>query len=229
MSTPITTLQACAAEEARITGEIDNTSRKLGSLRTSLPELEARFARARAAYNADVANGRKAVFPTVERNAITQVEAEIGSLDASITKLRDELTAARKETKQAEGKARDAREMAELVELCDALEPALIVNDRLKAEHDQGGTMHRSNALPWLDRALIDGLRSFAKAQIAPPERKPLPRDSANVIFNKTFPGSHHGSALGSLCSYRENEVANFPRRIVDALVKAEYATEVAP
>jgi hypothetical protein len=228
-STPTqTTPSACVADEVRIAEAITNTSRRRDVLAVTLPELSSKFQSARNAYEANVQHNLKAVFPRAEREAIGAAEAEIASLDAVLIELRAKLDQARRSTKLAEMKALEARELADLAALCKALEPALAINDRLKREHDQAGSMHRSLALPWLDQALIDGLRTFAvKGQNQPASARKLPRGHSNVIFTKNFPGSFLGTELGPLCSYVADEVANFPRRIVDVLVKAGYATEV--
>jgi hypothetical protein len=220
MSTP-TTLSALVAEENKIAEAISNTERKLGSLRATMPDLESKFEQKRDAFNADAAAGRKAVYPAESQTAVKSCEDEITSLDGSLTKLRAELNAARKATKAAEAKEREAGEYADLIALCDTLEPALVCNDKLKLAHDTAGAMHRSLALPWLDRTMLDGLRAYAKLQIAPPAPKPLPSTHVRVRFVKSWPGSQMSASIGATAAYSAGELAGLPRRTATALEAA--------
>lgn len=220
MSTP-NTLSARIAEETKIAEAVTNTERRLDSLRTTLPELESKFEHKREAFNADTAAGRKAVYPAESQAAVKSCEDEITSLDGSLTKLRADLNAARKATKATEAKERQAAEYADLIALCDALEPALIHNDKLKLAHDTAGAMHRSLALPWFDRTMLDGLRAYAKAQITPAAPKPLPSTHVRVRFLKSWPGSLHSSSIGVTAPYSVGEICGLPRRTAAALEAA--------
>jgi multidrug efflux pump subunit AcrA (membrane-fusion protein) len=220
MSTP-TTLSALVAEENKIAEAITNTEKTLRSLSATMPQLEGKFAQERDAYNADTAAGHKALYPAESKGAISACKDEITTLDAALVKLRAEQDAARKATKRAEDKEREAREYADLIELCKALEPALVINNRLKVAHETAGSMHRPLALPWLDQVLLDSLGAYATAGVTPPAPRPLPKTHVLCKFLKSWPGSQMSSSIGATAAYSKGEIAGLPRRTAVSLEAA--------
>jgi hypothetical protein len=221
MSELITNLSAFVAEEAMIASAISNTEREVKPLRAELVELESRYERDRDQFNHDVAEGRKATHPT--RDAITACETKIATLEMSLTALREKLALARKATAAAERDAKQAKEYEILAKLVDALEPALALNEQLAAMHDAAGAGHRPLTLPWLNRALLDSQRTYAKSQVAPPTSPELPKGNMRVLITKSLRECPPTFRL-QLCSYHVGEVAAFPTDLSQRLIDAGFA-----